>query len=236
MSNYNFDGQSDGDWEERGDLSWNEFDWQKYLARNEKEIDRFIELYHMHRHDPNRLDTVAHIMGWDEEDWAVSDPTLDDDPVLELEKMRDEDGENDDSDPYTILRHPVFVVVSGLHKNLGQQFEQLLDSGESPGDAKAAWEFGKSIYAAEQSALLAIQALDVGDYTLAVCHMKLALSALNKTLSLLPTIAGDASFACREFLVEAHRELFDLREVYLRVMADCREEVRRNWGDGNDFL
>mgnify|MGYP000238809377 CR=1 FL=1 len=234
MSNYNFDGQQDGDWEERGDLSWNEFDWQKYLKRNDKEVDRFIELYNSNLHDPNRLDTVAHIIGWDADDWAVSDPTLDADPIIELEKMRDEDGENDDNDPYTILRHPVFIVARGLYRNISRQFEALMAANAGTVDAQTAWEFAKYIHSGEENAMLAVQALDVGDYTLAVCQMKLAMNAVNDTLKLLPVMAGKSNYMCKSFIVETHRQLFDLREVYLRVMTDCRDEIRRNWNEGDN--
>ena len=66
-----------------------------------------------------------------------------------------------------------------------------------------------------------------GDYAMAVSLFKRALSALNGSLALL-----NEDGLSRHRHVMAWREqalpcLFDLREVWLRVIAECREELDR---------
>jgi len=38
MSNYEFEGYSDGDWEESWEIAWNEFDWESYLQTQDKTV------------------------------------------------------------------------------------------------------------------------------------------------------------------------------------------------------
>ena len=73
MSQYEFDGNNDGEWEDNGDIAWNEADWQKFLRKSDKEISRFIAAYNKSKEAPDRLDAIASIMGWQNEDWASID-------------------------------------------------------------------------------------------------------------------------------------------------------------------
>ena len=73
----------------------------------------------------------------------------------------------------------------------------------------------------------AIHALDFGDYAMAVSLFKRALSALNSSLALL----NDDSITRQRHVLawreEALPSLFDLREIWLRVISECREELDR---------
>ena len=73
-----------------------------------------------------------------------------------------------------------------------------------------------------------MHALDFGDYAMAVSLFKRALSSLNDSLA---TLADEET--CRHRLTAAWREeararLFDLREIWLRVITECREELERH--------
>ena len=80
--------------------------------------------------------------------------------------------------------------------------------------------------------LLSIQALDLGDFGLTICHLKNSLNALNQTLALLNQVTHPNSEFLASFRSEIHIRLFDLREVWIRVMSDCRTESKRR-PDGN---
>ena len=69
--------------------------------------------------------------------------------------------------------------------------------------------------------------LDFGDYAMAVSLFKRALGALNGSLALLnadPVAGLRHVHAWRE---EALPQFFDLREVWLRFISECREELDR---------
>jgi hypothetical protein len=83
-----------------------------------------------------------------------------------------------------------------------------------------------SLYRGEEHAVLGVQAIDLGDYALAVSLFKRALEELNQTLAL----ASDSTMvgrAVNDWRGDALPRLFDLREIWLRVISECREELER---------
>ncbi len=226
MSNYNFEGQSDGDWDERNEISWKEYDWQQYLKRHEQEVERFIECYNRLKEEPEHIDQIAREMGWDAEDWSVSEG-YEDEQILEFERPQEEEERPDDFDPYTLLRHPVFVVVRGLYRSIRRHWELFQRRNERNIRPTGSWKLSQTLSDGENFAVLAIQALDMGDYALAVCQLKLSLSAINRTFELMPLVIPTELPDSGPLSHEMRIRLFDLREVNLRVLSDCREEIRR---------
>lgn len=223
MSAYEFDGFSEGDWDSHEELAWNEFDWQQYLKSNEREIAEFLAHYHRLKHRPYHLDEIARILGWDMQDWSLGD--LDDDDEEDEGTMREDDG---GLDPYTIHKHPVYVVTHGLYLHLFQCWEHFTAQNHKTLSPILAGRFPASLHAGELNAFMAINALDMGDFNLAICHLKNALAAVNHTMSLLQQLSIKNQRVQSLFHADCMGVLFDLREVWLRVMHDCREEERRN--------
>ncbi len=87
--------------------------------------------------------------------------------------------------------------------------------------------FQAPLHRGEQHACLAIQALDLGDYAMAISLFKRALRDLNTSLSLLDERAVARHQAMAAFREDALPRLFDLREIWLRVMNECRSELDR---------
>lgn len=228
----NYEGHPEGDWEDRGDLSWNEHDWQQFLLRQSQEISRFITYYDQHFMEADRLDRAASRMGWELDDWAGAEPPLDDDEEDDTVDWQDAPLDDLHGDPYTLHRHPVFVVSSGIYAQLRYTWEVLLHGKGAQLDARLTWKFAQSLSAGELHIVLALQSLDMGDYYLAVVHLKWFLRALNDTLTLLP-MAGKYAQDEADFLWQMRQRCFDLREVALRLMADCREEERRGFRDSD---
>ncbi|NBP86664.1 MAG: hypothetical protein EBU54_16360 [Mycobacteriaceae bacterium] len=76
-----------------------------------------------------------------------------------------------------------------------------------------------------------VHALDFGDYAMAVSLLKRALSQLNGCLALLGEEAVAPLPEVRAWRTEAMRRCFDLREIWLRVIAECRDELSRPLDD-----
>lgn len=235
MTNFNHEGQPEGDWDDRGNLSWSELDWQKFLHRREKEIARFLQLYDQcPTPSPERLDWVARQMGWDTDDWSVTDfadeDEDDEDSGEDWQEIESEDSGTLDYDPYTLHRHPVYVVGTGLFLYLRYTWRRVLTEKKDAVDGLLSWDFAESLNEAEKHCLMALQCMDMGDFLLCVVHMKRALRGINLSMSLLPQLMrlSEGTEALHQGLLA---RLFDLREVFLRVMQDCRDEDRRNYRD-----
>ncbi len=224
MSNFDPDSPSDNEWDERGELAWNEFDWEQYLRNQDEVIQRYVAFYEQLKDHPDRIDEVAHFMGWDKRAWSSEGTTLedhDDDDSDESDAM-----EEIDSEPYTLHKNPVFVATRAIFLSLKRGWECLAhDSAKVP--QSLALHFQTALHRGEENAILAIQALDFGDYAMAISLLKRALRDLNHSLSLLGDRAFEESRPLAHYRKDALPRLFDLREVWLRVMNECRAELER---------
>jgi hypothetical protein len=215
MSNFDSEGSPEQEWDDRGDLAWNEFDWERYLREQDEAIHRYLRFYDACQAEPDRIDAVAEKMGWGQDE-------LDEDDGARA----NDDADLPDDDVYTLHKNPIFISTKAISLGLRQSWETVAaDAGKVP--QPLAVSFLASLHRAEEQATHAIHALDFGDYAMAVSLFKRALGALNASLALL-----NADSALRHRAVASWREgaqprLFDLREIWLRVMAECRDELEQ---------
>ncbi len=231
MSDFDPESFSENEWEERGDLAWNEFDWERYLREQDDALHRYLAHYENLRDDPGRIDEVARLMGWDDGpaagdgDGAAAETGPEPAPA-EPPAAATPGG----FEPYTLHQNPVFVATKAIYLSLKRSWERLAGDQERGTQARA-MAVQTSLYRGEEHAILGVQALDLGDYAMAVSLFKRAMQELNRTLAL----ANDPGFvACRrlaDWRDDAIPRFFDLREIWLRVIAECREELSRRVDD-----
>ncbi len=220
MSNFDSDGSPESEWDDRGDLAWNEFDWERYLREQDEAVHRYLRFYESCQHNADRIDEVAEKMGWGQDDWN-GDP---DGPPAD--DAAPADAAASDDDVYTLHKNPIFIATRAISLGLKRSWESLAaDAGRVP--QPLALAFLVSLHAAEDQASQAIHALDFGDYAMAVSLFKRALSALNGSLALLTADSVARHRAVLAWREEAMPRLFDLREIWLRVIAECRDELDR---------
>lgn len=225
MSDPNFD-HSDGDWDEfSSEPFWSESQWRNYLKGSDRDTARFLSFYNSVKDKPNHLDEVASLMGWDVEDISMTED-------FNFSESEDEAApEGTEGAPYTLHRHPVFVVTRSLYRYLHQSWEHYILHSENSVSAKFSWDYANSLHQAETNVMLSVQALDLGDFGLSICHLKNSLGALNQTLFLLGQLSHPNQAFLDGFRREAQIRLFDLRELWIRVMGDCRHECQRRPGE-----
>jgi hypothetical protein len=200
MSNSNSDSGPNNEWEDRGELAWNEFDWERYLREQDEAIGRYLRHYEAHRDSTERIDEVADEMGWglDEEDGSEES----------------NDGSTDDGrDVYTLYKNPIFISTKAIYRSLHTSWIIVAnDPARVP--QRLALSLVTSLHQGEERAMQAVYALDFGDYAMAVSLFK-----------------NDDSIhrhrAAAAWRADALPRLFDLREIWLRVIAECRDELNR---------
>ena len=223
MSDPNFEHFDNNGWEDQpGEPTWGEKQWRNYLKSSDRDAAKFLSIYNSLKDKPNHLDEVASLMGWDVQDLSMTDEFSAIEVDLDSAESREADGA-----PYTLHMHPVFVVTRSLYRYLHQSWEHFMTHSESTVSPQLCWRYGNSLHKAEMNVLLSIQALDLGDFGLAICHLKNSLSALNQTLALLDQLCHKNQDFLYAFQQEIRIRLFDLRELWLRVMNDCRLENKR---------
>jgi hypothetical protein len=211
---------SPDDGEEHGELVWNEFDWERYLRQRDEAVTAYQRCYDQAAESPDRLDDVARQLGWE--------PTLDGD----LDSDEDDDDFDDDLDPYTLHRNPVYVATRALFASLLLRLESAAIDGRSIAPAQA-FPLLRTLNQAEMSVVLGVQSLDLGDSALGISQLKRALGLLNAAMALVPdseeaTGSDGAQPGLRRYILP---RLFDLREICLRVVRECRQELERPLDD-----
>jgi hypothetical protein len=211
MSDFDSDNLSENEWEENGDLAWNEFDWEVYLREQESAIHRYLGFYESLKAGPDRIDEVADKMGWDRTEAEESDEREAPEKVLFTDEI------------YTLQKNPVYIATKALFLSLRRSWEL---NASVPGRVPQpiAIAFLSSLHRCEEQAIMAIHALDFGDYAMAICLFKRALAALNDCFAQVGSDAADRNEAICEGRDDIRTRLFDLREIWLRVISDCRED------------
>jgi len=221
MSDFDSEAPLEDDWNDRGDLAWNEFDWERYLREQDEAIQRYLTYYEALRRAAGRIDAVAEQMGWEpapaDEEESETDP-------MDAEEKPTVFDEGDEV--YTLHKNPVFIATKAIYLGLRRSWElAAAAAGRVP--APLAVGLLASLHCGEEQASQAIHALDFGDYAMAVSLFKRALSALNQSLSLLSGPDASRYQAVADYREDALPRLFDLREIWLRIIHECREELNR---------
>ena len=220
MSNFEPDGSPENEWNDRGELAWNEFDWERYLREQDEAIGRYLGHYEACRHAADRIDEVAEKMGWN-----VADPDATDD-AAEDDEAADAPDFGADAEVYTLHKNPIFIATKAIYLSLRRSWEKTAADGAKV-PSPLALALLASLHRGEEQAMEAIYALDFGDYAMAVSLFKRALSALNGSLAILNADALARHSVALAWREDALPRLFDLREVWLRVIAECRDELDR---------
>lgn len=221
MSQYEFEGSNEGDWDDTGDLAWNESDWQVFLRNSDKEVVRFMTAYNQVKGQDDRLDAAASLMGWHRDDWSSTDELEFDENDLPVLKPLDPE-EINSMDPYTIHRHPIYITSNALFSYLRASWEQLMRKNDHPTSPDLVWGYSVSLSDAEKHCIMAANCLDLGDFLLAVCHFKKAHSALNESMRINHLFLHHSRKKLASYFKETNMRMHDLREIWLRVMNDCR--------------
>lgn len=215
MGNFDHDNShSDHEWDDSWETVWNEFDWERYLSSEDNEIKKYQKLYNKLLMSQNRLDEVAIYMGWD---GAANQDALPEAIESSADSIQDQ--------PYTLHKHPLFIASKALHSWLIDQWTQHIALCSSQIGSLEAVKLQQALSQSDYYGLLAVTALDVGDYSLGIAYFKRGMSSVNLILSLLDQFDMQQIEALTRYSKQARIRLFDIREIWLRVMADCRTAV-----------
>ena len=218
MSEFDSDSLSENEWEENGDLAWNEFDWELYLREQEGAIHRYLAYYESLKPGPDRIDEVADKMGWDRSDAEEGEDRDNPEKVLFSDEI------------YTLQKNPVYIATKALFLSVRRRWVSIA-AGRDAVPQSLAIAFLSSLHGCEEQAVMAIHALDFGDYTMAICLFKRALAELNGCFAHIGSEASDGVEVVRASRDDIRQRLFDIREIWLRVISDCREDTSRQAED-----
>ncbi len=215
MANFEFDSNSDSEWDDSWDTIWNERDWELYLKTERDEVRKYQKLYTRFVANTNRLDEVALYMGWD----------------VQGESSGQEASEPIPDQPYTLHKHPLYIASKALHDWLTEKWTQHVSLSGDLLPATTALRVQNAIAQSDQYGLLAVTALDLGDYMLAIAYFKRGLVELNQLLALITELESLNVTPLDLYAKHAKIRIFDIREIWLRVTSDCRAAFAKRFED-----
>ncbi|MDR3143334.1 MAG: hypothetical protein LBT57_00545 [Puniceicoccales bacterium] len=196
---------------------WNEADWRRYLTQIDVETTLFLKKFVQLRQIINHLDLIALQMGWTQQE---------DNSIEAILQKRWREG------PQTLHKHPVYIVTHGLYHFLYKNWELYQEcSGDQ--NLQMSWVYARLLGSGEHDALLGIACMDADDPVLAICHFKSALQSINYSMGLIQKAPGNSEKA-KLLLQDAILACFDLREVWLRVMTNCRDIEKDDENDEDE--
>ena len=217
MADFEFESNPDSEWDDSWETVWSEHEWEVYLANEEHQVRRYQKLYNKLAQNQNRLDEVALFMGWD----TNGDPQDQETTNNGIEAISDQ--------PYTLHKHPLYIASKALHNWLAEKWFKHASLCSEQISPVSALKIQKTISSSEQYGLLAVTALDLGDYALAIACLKRGLSQINRLLTQLNELETKNIAPLNAYSKHAKIRLFDIREIWLRVMSDCRTAVARRF-------
>lgn len=226
MSDFNSEYYSEGDFEDSGEAIWDEYKWSDYLARTKKDVVYFVEMYHKLRDGELGWDDVSRNMGWTMEAPKAQEETkmLDGNAIfmeVTAQLYTEEDIQEyleEEPDPWTMHRHPAFVITEGLTSYIKENYENLMQTFPQVTSAVISWELLKELEEVSKNAYLALHALELAEFALTITQLKYSLDSLNKIMGILGQIKTKKS----EQLDNMQAAVFDLRDAYIKVTTDCR--------------
>lgn len=234
MSSFDFN-NSDEEWDNCEIPEWGEKEWQDYLKKQTLEVARFVHFYQKLPPSFNRVEETASLMGWEEDSFEEDSnkSSIIEMPSFLDESIDDDDHENtEDSDfsiLYTIHQHPVYTITQSILHVLIKKWEHYHSQNPFTVNSHILWVYSQKLNQMDKNVLMALQSLEMGDFALTVCHLKWAINTINEILKELPNIVKNQTTSFTSFMNETKICLFDLRQVWLKVIKECRKEIKQQF-------
>lgn len=185
FSDYSFGGSADF-----GENKWSERDWLAYIKRSRMEIQKISNLYFEHRKNMS-FENIMTLAGWN--------ISINDDFV-----------ENQNSEPLTLINHPIYIASRALVKCLESAIEELVVSSNC--EPLFVLHLSNLIHEASRLICVAVNSTDLGEDLLARSYYKSAIMTLNSALAKIGHFPDNS-----EKKEIANTIIFDLRELCLNL-------------------
>ena len=182
------------------------------MRSEDDEVAKYQTLYNKLVRSVNRLDEVALFMGWQQRPGEEENPAVEDDA---------------DPEPHTLHKHPLFVSSKALHNWLIEKLQLHIALCSEQFSTQQALALQSAYHESDYYGLLAVTALDMDDFALAIAYFKRGMVSINKALALLAEFEASGIEPLPLYARQARVRLFDVREIWLRVTSDCRSTIAK---------
>ena len=100
--------------EDNADKAWDEYDWERFLRKQDQRTELYLELLDRYGDHPDRESLIATGMGWTE--FETEEESLWEQSALEMEASEVEDLEDLDEAVAQVMEEPDAVQVHPLYQ------------------------------------------------------------------------------------------------------------------------
>lgn len=219
------------DYENAPEGAWDEYEWEKFLQKQDQRTEKYMDLLEKYLDDPRRDQIIAREMGWgdstEEKDWSEELEALMDEGVdaAASESEFTSEGTFDASESFE--DHALYRAAFALTIWMDQLFDDNGSLQNSPAAVKLA------THSALASAKLAAALSEHGseEIGMTIAYLKRALKAITVSMDAAAQLLSDDLIKPRQHAVLQQR-IFQVRDGIITLMGEYRGEWRRRFGQG----
>lgn len=180
--------------------TWSEYDWQRFLKRAEKKVQEFIALYN--KAGAPAIKATGRWITWDAQEETLEAI------VSWAESFR--------GTTESFQEHPLLIITQGLFADMRHRWRAFVKVNHEHIPGAFILDMEDAMRPGIEQATLAIAGLEMSDPSMALCYAKHIQQTLNAIMGMVNRLPE-----CL-FRQEAHQRLFDLRELWVRFIEECR--------------
>ena len=208
------------------DRAWDEYEWERFLQRQDQKTEKYMELLEKYIDDPQRDEIVAREMGW-----CHPNGGGDDDWSEELESPVEDEANGDLADDSigegaeSFEQHVLYRAAFSLTIWIDRLFESQNALQNDPAAVKLA------THAALASAKLAAALSDeeAEELGMTIAYLKRSLKAITVAMDASAQLIAEKSIT-REQHSALQQRIFQVRDGIILLMGEFRGEWLRRYG------
>jgi len=211
---------------------WDEYDWERFLRKQDKRTELYLELLDRYGDHPDRESLIARAMGWT--DFETEEEALCEQSGLEMEVVGEEEWDEEalaqvmeDAGGHDDLEvHPLYQASFELTLWLD---EALSARGPAVATHPAAVELSKQICILGGKLAAALSDLEGAELGMTLAYLKRALRAATLALNAYAELHREKAFG-RIRDRQLRERLFAVRGGIVGMLGEVRVEWRRRHG------
>ena len=238
-----------------GEKVWDEYDWERFLQKQDRKTEKYMELLDKYLDDPNRDQIIAREMGWhhltDErgKDWSADIDDIftgssrnggepgeedaddnefdDDDDEIDDDEFEDDEDSDDEEDVVADRydQHPLYQAANALAVHIDGMFSEQDPISQHP----AVVRLSTSSTLTNVKLAAALSDDDADEPGMTIAYLKRALKAATNALEAVDQCRSEQIFD-HEGAQDLRARVFQVRDGIISLMGHFRGEWRRRYG------
>jgi hypothetical protein len=209
------------------DRAWDEYDWERFLQKQDQKTEKYMELLEKYLDHPQRDQIIAREMGWTQlvnsDDWSEEVDAMLDEEDGDEEFVSGADQVVNCAESFE--EHSLYRAAFALTVWIDQLFDEMPSLQSEPAAVKLATH--SALASAKLAAALSDE--DAEELGMTIAYLKRALKAITVSMEAAGQLLADRLISPRQHAIVKQR-LFQVRDGIISLMGEYRGEWLRRFG------